>query len=224
MDTSPSSELDATSPKTSLAARMFNVFASPGEVFAEIKASERSFANWLAPVILASLLAIIYAVVVFSQPNVQQQIREAQDKAFEKQVANGKMKPEQADMARQAMDKFGPLMMVFAAVAGVVMSFVWLFTAAFVLWLLGTWACKHPWPYGEALEVAGLAGMIGVLGLIVQMLLVVTMGNMFASPSPALFLHDFDPTNKLHKSLMALNVVNIWYHKHPVISSTASTG
>jgi len=49
-------ELPASQPPTtSLAARLMNVFAVPGEVFDEVKASAHSAGNWLLPALVGSV-------------------------------------------------------------------------------------------------------------------------------------------------------------------------
>ena len=91
----------------SLAARLTGVFAGPGEVFAEVKNSPSTSANWIAPLVIAMIAGIIYVMVVFSQPAVIQGMNEARDKQFQRQVAAGKMTQKQADAASDiAGDKF----------------------------------------------------------------------------------------------------------------------
>lgn len=82
---------------------------------------------------------------------------------------------------------------------------------ALFVWLLGRLVFKAAFGYGKALEVCGLAGMIGVLGAIINTLLIVGMGYLAATPGPALLLREFDPGNKLHLALSACNAVTFWY-------------
>src|SRR2546421_6013964 len=63
----------------------------------------------------------------------------------------------------------------------------------------------------KIVEVAGLAGMINVLGGMVAMLLAVLMGNMAVTPGPVLLLREFDPANRLHAFLAHLNAFMPWY-------------
>ena len=63
-------------PATSLAARLLNVFAVPGEVFAEVKASRICIGNWLVPALLSALVAVLTAVVIVSQPAFQRQMHD----------------------------------------------------------------------------------------------------------------------------------------------------
>jgi hypothetical protein len=107
---------------------------------------------------------------------------------------------------------FSPaLIKLFGSVGAVVFSAAWLFSVALVIWLLGTRVFKGSFGCIQSLEVCGLAGMIGVLGGLVTMLLVVITGNMLARPGPALALREFDVNNKLHQALSMLNVMNLWY-------------
>jgi hypothetical protein len=196
----------------SLPARLMNVFAVPGEVFEEVKATRKSVANWLVPAAIASVVGALAAIVMFSQPTIRQQIREQQEQAFEQNVKAGKMTREQADQAMTMVEKFtGPTMMaIFGSVGAVAAGFARLFWWGLVLWLLGRWFLKARFSYLKAVEVAGLASMITVLGMIVSMLLIVNLGKMFSTLSLGLAVSDFDVKNKSHLLLGAVNVFNFW--------------
>lgn len=202
-------------PSSSLMSRLMNVFAAPGEVFEEVKSSPPSTANWFVPVLLSCVVGVTYVMVVFSQPAIQQQLRDQQEKKLSQRVEKGKMTAEQADQARKGIEAMGSKMDIIVKVSGsagaVATSFVWVFVIGLVLMLLGKLAFKSPVAYMKAVETAGLAGMITVLGGIIGMLLAVGMGSMMATPSPALFIGDFDPSNKVHLSLASLNVITLWY-------------
>src|SRR5262249_3535352 len=62
----------------------------------------------------------------------------------------------------------------------------------------------------KSLEVVGLALMISVLGTLVTVLLQVNFSRMFATPSLALAINDFDVSRKSHLMLGAVNVFSIW--------------
>ena len=200
-------------PASSLASRLLNVFAAPGDVFEEIRTSAPSTANWLVPVLLACLVGVGYAFAVFSQESILQSLRETQEKAMQQRVDAGKMTRQQADQALSVSEQFmGPTMMkVFGSVGAVVANCVMFFLVALLIWLLGRWAFKARFPYLKAMEVAGLAGTINILGGIVAMLLAVVMGSMAMTPGPVLLVHEFDPANKLHVFLAQLNVFMVWY-------------
>jgi len=196
----------------SLMARLLNVFAVPSEVFADVKAAPNSLANWLVPAVLSALVGALAAIIILSQPAIQQQLREAQAKAMDQQVKAGKITQEQADQFANVMEKFmGPTMLKLLGSAGaVVVSFVHVFWWGFVLWLMSRWPLRVQIPFQKALEVAGLGMMINILGAIVGMLLIVNLGRMGATPSLALVINDFDATRKSHLFMGAANVFYFW--------------
>ena len=196
----------------SLAARLLNVFAIPGDVFEEIKAAPHAAANWLVPALIASVVGAVSAFLMFSQPTIQQQLREKQERLMEQQVKAGKMTRAQADQALAVAERFtGPTMMkVFGTFGAVGASFARVFWWALVLWLLSRWFLKVHINYLKAAEIAGLAGMIATLGAIVTLLLVVNLGKLFSTPSLALTIGDFDEKNKSHLLLGTVNVFNFW--------------
>ncbi len=200
----------------SLAARLLNVFATPGDVFEELKAAPHAAANWLVPALIACAVGLASTWIVLNQPAIQQEIREKQDRAIEqrleKAVKAGKMTREQADQQRAAAAQFmGPaVMMVSGSVGAIVYGFGRVFLWGLVLWLLGRWWLRVPVPFMKNVEVAGLAGMIGVLGAVVGLLLKVNFSNPTSSPSLALAVGEFDPKNPLHLVLAALDLFDVW--------------
>ena len=171
-------------PATSLAARLLNVFAIPGEVFAGVRVSRVSIGNWLVPALLLALLGVITAVVVVSQPAFQRQIGdllEQEAKTLDQQVKAGKVKQPDADRALELTRaittpaSLRSLFSVGAAVIGVARVFWW----GFLLWLLGRVFLKVRFGYPKALEAAGLGLMISVLGAVVMLLLVVNLPSLF---------------------------------------------
>jgi hypothetical protein len=199
-------------PTMSLGARLVNIFAAPGEVFDEVRRAGPSAANWLVPVLLAALVGGVSVWIMFSQPAIQQQFREQQVQRMEKAVNDGRMRTEDAQRAQQAM---GDLPLMFAKIGGsigaVVMSFVWVFFLALVVWLLGRWGLRASFPYLKAVEIVGLSEMIAILGGIITLLLVILRGDMMASLSPALLYERFDPANKAHLLMSSLNLMTLWF-------------
>lgn len=202
----------STGPAMSLPARLLNVFAIPGDVFEEVKAARASVANWLVPALITGGVGIMAAVILFSQPAILQKIREPQDQKIEQSVKAGKMTRAEADQAMAVMDQvFSPtLMKILGGFGAVFYGFARVFLWATGLWLVGLWVLRLRFPYGKALEVAGLASMIGVLGVIVTLLLQVNLSNVNSSPSLALTVSDFDPKKASNLALAAVNVFDLW--------------
>lgn len=200
-------------PATSLASRLLNVIAAPGDVFTEIKSAPTQVANWLVPVLLFAVVGIISVCIMFSQPAIRQTIHDQQVKALDKQVQQGKMTQAQEDQALQVMDKFmGPTMLaVFGSIGMVMTSFISVFWWALVLWLLGRWLLKAHFGYLKAVEVAGLSSLIISLGMVIGTPLCVIFGRLNAGPSLALLVSDFDLSNRVHLLLGAANAIYFWH-------------
>jgi hypothetical protein len=211
MDQLPSEQTGPTAPQSSLMGRLANVYAAPGEVFDQVKASPPSTANWLAPALILILMGWLGAWLIFSQASIKQQLRDIQEQAIQKQVDKGRLSQKQADSAMQVGEKFGSIgATVGAAVVPVFIGFASPFLWGLIVWLVGVKVLKGNFAYMKAVEVTGLANMIGVLGSIVTALLILLMGNLFASPSLMLVVKEFDSQNTLHSVLAAINVMTFW--------------
>ncbi len=193
----------------SLLGRLTNVFAAPSEVFDDVKATRSSAANWLLPTVLLIIVGIVGAILVFSQPAVRQQVREAGAQVIEKMAA--KMPKERADQMREqaAMSEDRtPIAMKFGgpAFAALWSTFFW----GIAIWLVGAKILKGSFTVTKGLEVAGLSTMIMVLESVVTDLMRLAMGNLYATPSLALLVKDFDPLNTTHGLLALANVMTVW--------------
>jgi hypothetical protein len=195
-------------PRMSLAARLLNVFAVPGEVFGELKNSPPSFSNWLVPSLFMSVVGIISVCIMFSTPAIQDQFRNKQTKLIEERAKAAKMTEEEQRLA----EKFANPAVLKAvggagAVIGTFLSVLWW---GLVLRWLAARMLKVQVPFPKALEVSGLATMINVLGGLVAVLLMIKIGHMGATPSLALVIKDFDTTRKGHLFAAAANIFSFW--------------
>jgi hypothetical protein len=195
----------------SLTSRLFNVFAVPGEVFDHVRRAPPSVANWVVPALLAIALGWASALLIFSQPAIKQQLSEMSDQAIEKQIQKMKLPPERAEEARAAAAKYGDIGQKTSMLAApVVWAFVSPFFWGFLIWLGGAKVFKGGFTFMKAVEVAGLANMIGALETVVKTLLIMLMGTIWAAPHLGMLMKDFDPQKPLHAVLAALNVMTFW--------------
>jgi len=196
----------ASPPAMSLAARLLNVFAIPGEVFAGVKAGRSSIGNWLVPALLSAVVGTLAAIAILSQPVIQQQMREQQAKLMAKQVQAGTLTSAQADQMLALVEK---LMVPIAVIVTVVASVVRVLWWALVLRLLGQMFLKVKLGYSKMLEVAGLGTMISVLGAIVTLLLTVKFGT-FETPGLRFVVDDFEAARKSQLALGAATAFSFW--------------
>ncbi len=191
----------------SLAARLLNVFAIPGDVFAEVKATVPCMANWLVPALLLIAVCGGGTFLAFSQENVQQQLREITDRAMQKQAGARKIPPEAAE---QALKVGGLIAQGGAYAVSVIVPLASPFWWGLILWLGGAKVFKGQFSFMKAVEVAGLVNTIAILEAIIKTLLIISFGNLYASPSPALLIKDFDPQNPFHTVWLIPDVMTFW--------------
>ena len=206
----PAPETPST-PGMSLGGRLFNVFATPGDVFQEVKTAKDSAANWLVPALILIVVSWACSVWIFSQDSIKHQISEITDKAIQQQVDSGHLTEQQAEQGRMAGEKWASISSKIAAgVLPVFAGFLYPFIWGLILWLVGAKVLKGDFPYMKAVEVAGLGNMILVLDTVVKTLLIVGLGNVYASPSLILLVKEFDPQNTVHGLLGIVNVMTFW--------------
>jgi hypothetical protein len=179
-------------PAMSLGGRLLNVFATPGDVFQEVKAAKVSTANWLVPALILIVVSWLSSLVIFSQPSINHQLSEITEQAIQKQVERSKMSEQQAEQARAMGEKWaGISAKIGAAIVPVLYGFVTPFFWGLIVWGVGVGLLKAKFPYMKAVEVVGLANMLSVLEVILRTLLVVGLGNLYASTSLVLFVKQF---------------------------------
>jgi len=197
--------------KMSLLARLTGVFATPGEVFEQVRDSPPTETNWLVPALIVMLLGWLGAALVFSQDSIRFQIREISEKAIQKQIERSHMSESQAEAARQAGEKYGDIGMKINAVIGPALA-AWIlpFWGGLIIWLVGKFAFKSSFSFMKGVEAAGLNNMVVALDAVVRTLLILVTGNVFASPSLMLLVKEWNPENTVHSLLGLINIMTFW--------------
>lgn len=203
----------SSSGSSSFTERLINVIASPSEAFEDLRGAPVNHVNWAIPLVMSILAGILFSVVVFSQDNVLAEMRQAQEREFDKQVEAGKMTSAQAEAGRKALETYmtPKIIMGGAVVATIfVTPIIWLLLALFLL-LLARFVTGSPLPYSRCYEVVGLTSIISVLAVLVNMLLVVISGNVASTLSLSLIFQEFDPSNRTHAIAAEINPLQWWY-------------
>jgi hypothetical protein len=159
------------------------------------------------------LLAVSWVGVslIFSQETIKHQMTELADRAMQKQIDKQHIPKDQAEKTREMGEKFAVIGGTISALtAAAVASFATPFWWGLIFWVVGAKVFKANFSYMKGVEVAGLANTIAVLEAIVRILLIVGLGNLYASPSAALLVKDFDPQKPSHSLLAVANVMTIW--------------
>ena len=204
-------EAPASAATVTLGGSIVNVFASPGEVFADLRGKEPSTSLWLVPLLVSLLMVVLFTYVFSSNETFRGQMIEAQTKSLQKAVEEGKITQQQADQQADRLQNMGNMFLVFGIVFGSIFAAVFFFGGGAFLWLGGKIVLKSPAAYGKYLEVYGISTWIGALGAVVTLMMMIGLNTMYASPSASLaVLSTYDFSSHTHKFLSALNVFSIW--------------
>ena len=194
---------------------MLNVVSAPGETFEEVRDHPYLPWNWVAPLAVAALVGVLFAVVAFSQPAVIDDMLRQQLAGIDRQVESGKLTAEAAAAARDGMEKarpfMGVLVMVFGGVGAVIGTLAFAFAVAFGLWLVSRFALGSPVEYWKLLEVVGLTSVIHTIGTVATLFVVIYRGSITSSVSAAMLVPGLAPESPLFTLLSALNPFMIWW-------------
>ncbi len=191
--------------------RLVNIFASPGELFENVRLTPQTSTNWIIPMILLIVVAIGMSEVIISNPSLRDQMSTMIKKGMQESVQKGSMTQEQAD---QAFEQFASPTSMTAKVLRIVVTIVAIpivtFIVGLVYFLFGKYGLKATAPYMKVLEVVGLTLLIGVLESIVTTIMAIGLDSLTASPGLGAFVSNFDFQNKLHMALSKINLFTFW--------------
>ncbi len=188
-----------------------NIFAAPGDLYENVRLTPKRTGNWTIPAILLIVVSLILSQLTITNPSLGDQMNQLVKKQMEKSVTEGKMTQEQADQTFEAFAKPSSTMAtVIRVVATAVGIPIVLFVVAVFYWLVGKLGMHATAPYMKVVEVVGLTFYIGIVQGLVTTIMMFMMNSLFASPSLALAVSDFDIDNKLHLVLAQVNVFSIW--------------
>lgn len=201
-------EAPAPAPGMGLWARLANTISAPGDVYADIRERNPSWANILAPLALNILTLMIFFVGALGQDAIRQNFNEQQQRQLAKQVAAGKMTEAQAQQVSTMFEKISP--MVFVVPGAILGMTAMTFLGALIVWPIGSAALAGGFGYVRALEAVSLSSVVLAIQNVLLLFLASVRGSISVSFGPALFLPLERVGTPLFTSLSFLNVFSIW--------------
>ncbi len=163
--------------------KLVGVFAEPAATFEKISKLPPKVADWLIPLLLFIVVAVLSNSIIMSNPTIKYKVIEKQtaamEKRFDKMVEEGKMTREQADKAmdnaRTMMESNSGTALALRAVGTfITVAFVF-FIIAWVFHILVKIFFKGEGNYSYSLVAYGLPYYI----LIMQVILIVIVSMLF---------------------------------------------
>jgi len=195
MSTAALQRMDVRPGRTSVGAKLLNLFVSPGAVFEEVVISPPRVMNYLVPTALVCLSSL---VVLNATTNL-----EHASTAVGQLLEGEKITQTQAAWLNAHWQGVSRMAIGITTFAGVAWS-------AFVIWFVGKIFLKSRFAFGKALEVAGLSGTILVLGTIVTGLLAAATGDPLVRPALSLFCSKLSPDTLLRTACGLLDFFHLW--------------
>ncbi len=208
MDQQPTSA--ETVQPMSFSEKLTNIFASPGELFENVRMTDKTTRNWLVPWAVFVVIAIVMGQLIVHNASLADQLDTTIRHELDKRVQEGKMTQVEADRAYEFV-KPGTTMFTVGQVGWTALvSLATLFALALLYWLIGKTAMKATVQYMKVTEVVGLVFLIVALEQIVTTLMMIAMDSIHATPSLGIFVSNFDMENKAHLALAKINVFTFW--------------
>jgi len=181
-----------------LVGRMISIFTAPSETF-EAVGRRATWIDWFAPVMLVTALTLVSVQITL--PVLQR----TQSRMLQEQLKD--MPQDERERAMTMARSAGTIgMMVGAPVA----SFIVLFVAGGVLFLIARFGFGGQVTYGQMLAVWGYSSLVGIAGLIVRTPLVLIKGTAMISTGPGLFLSEAMLKTFLGRFLSAADFFMAW--------------
>ncbi|MDQ7816651.1 MAG: Yip1 family protein [Melioribacteraceae bacterium] len=199
--------------------KLVGVFSEPGNTFAKMATVGPKTTDWIIPILVVIVVAILSNIVMMSNPVIKLSIMEKQmtqiEKQFDDAVAKGQMteaqKEEQMDTIRDRMDQGMTANLIFTILGIVIFTFISFFVVSGVFYLFTKLALHGTGTYKEAMSAYGLSHYILVIQVIVMVILALTMNKFFSAVSVAEFM-DVDKSTIAGFLLNKVDIFSIWFY------------
>lgn len=152
--------------------------------FENLVKSKPKTVDWLAPVVILIVLAILSNFLKFSNERIKDSLIAFQEQRIDKLVEEGKMTEEQAEMAKEGMEVSSGMQQIFSVI-GVLIGIPILFLiVTLVYFLLGKLFLKGNVDFMTIFSIYSLSSLIGSVGVIVATILAFVTGSFFCERKP----------------------------------------
>ncbi len=188
--------------------KLTGVFTAPAEVFENLVKSKPKTIDWIVPIVILIVLAILSNFLKFNNEQIRDSLVAFQEQRIDKLVEEGKMTEEQAEIAKERIETFGEVQKIFSVVGVLIDIPVIFLIVTLVYFLLGKLFLKGDVDFMTIFSIYSLSSLIGSVGVIVSTILAFLTGSFFASASPAIFMEV--STEKTYILASKFEVFTLW--------------
>ena len=176
--------------------KLVGVFSEPSATFEKISRLTIKNSDWLIPLLLFIIVAILSNAIIMTNPTIKYKIIEKQtaamEKRFDKMVEDGRMTREQADKAmdnaREMMQSNSGTALALRAVGTLISVAIIFFIIAFVFHVFVKIFFKGEGGYSSTLVAYGLSYYILIIQVILIVIVSMIFNRMFGDLSVGSFL------------------------------------
>ncbi|MEW6653009.1 MAG: Yip1 family protein [Bacteroidota bacterium] len=199
--------------------KLVGVFTEPQPMFSRTAKFAAKTSDWLIPVLVVIVVAILSQFVMLSNPEIKQQQQDKMMQNFEKglddAVKDGKMTQEQADQElEKVQDNMGAagIFQTISLVVGIPFGmFVIFFATTGFFLLVSKFGLKGEGSYKDVMVAYGLPMYISVIEIILTVIAALAIGKLVTGFSAA-DLMAMDKTTTTGFLLSKANPLSIWFY------------
>ena len=192
------------------------IFTEPGETFASVKKTKKNF--WLIPILIFIVLSIVSRYLVMNDEELYSEVKSKQiesvKKRLDEQVKEGKISQEQANerigQMEKGFNKSSPIYILSMTLGPIIITFLVLFLKGVIL-LGAIKILKGFILYMQIIAILGLASIIDSVQIVVDSVLAIITGRLFANIGPILIFPKDSLSNNLNTFIAHFDLFNIWY-------------
>ncbi len=198
--------------------KLTGVLTEPGKTFSKMAKTDPKTIDWLLPLCIMIVLAIISNIVLMSNPVIKADAMDKQmkqmEKNFSEMVAKGQLTQEQADeqldnMRERFAGGFGAGMIVIQAVSTIVILFILFFIVSLVYFIISKSILKGNGTFASAMVANGLTYYINIIQLIIVTIVSLLASKLYAGTSVATFM-GLDKSTFIGWLLGKVDPLTIW--------------
>lgn len=199
--------------------KLVGIFSEPKNMFEKTAKFPSKTSDWVIPILIVIVIAILSQVVMMSNPEIKRSITEKamerMEKQFKEAVDKGNMTQAQADeqinTMRDRMEQGGATQLIITSIGIPIATFIIFFIIAGVFFMLAKLGLKGDGTYKEAMVAYGLPHYIIVIQMIIMVIAALLFNKMFTGTSIGDFLNS-DKTTIAGFLLSKLDVFSIWFY------------
>ncbi|MGE5429910.1 MAG: YIP1 family protein [Syntrophomonadaceae bacterium] len=198
--------------------KIVGIFTSPAQTYEQMSKFPPRVIDWLLPVSLMVVFAIVANIILMSNPDIRYEIKQKQmasiEKTFNEMVEKGQLTREMADEQieknRERMDEFsGGTGTILQAISTIFAIFIMFFIVTGIYFLFSRFALKGEGTFLSALAANGMSYYISIIGMILMVLASLLMRKFLMGTSAGAFM-GMEKTTFTGVLMYKLDVIGIW--------------